>query len=383
MKILHLCTDGNFIEHSMNIFEHFYPESNIWVILDVNEKNRIIKRDGDNIYWFKLNEEVNYLKAISDLNNDKHFEAVVCHGINYISVKAVEIVRVCDKPKVYWLFWGYELYRPLGLSGKKKIVDVGSCFNPLSFVTITKVRGMLLKLLGRIDEEDILKKFINYADYFCFWFYEDYLLLQRYYPCRAKFRFFQYKARWKDEHTNHFYSERYFKKKPQSIIINHQASYTGNHITILKKLKSLPGIEEFEITSPLSYGGKGIRRYVCWKGKKFFGSKFHPILKPMPLESYNAVVGEMDVALFGQLRQEAAGNISFYLANGTKVFMREENTLFQYFKKAGYVIFSIEKDLNTIDDLTGLTIEDKRYNAELSAKRAKYYEDFMPILLNA
>ena len=49
---------------------------------------------------------------------------------------------------------------------------------------------------------------------------------------------------------------------------------------------------------------------------------------------------------------------------------------------AGYVIFSFEHDLNSIEDLSGLSIEDKWHNAELSAKRVSFYEDFMPTLLD-
>lgn len=382
MKILHLCFDGNFIEHSMSIFDHFYPENNFWIIMEEGQ-NRMVKREGAKIFRFIITKSDNCVEKIIELNGKEKFDKIVCHGMYFFYAEAIKQIRSVSNPKVYWLFWGYELYRPLGMTGKMKLVDNSSYFNPLSYKMPTKARLFLrTKLLNAISDEVLLKQFLEYADYFCFWLPEDYQLLQKFYPCRAKYRHFQYLARWKKEQTAQYASERFFEKDPQTIIINHQASTAGNHITLLKKLRSLSGIENYEIMAPLSYGANTIRRYVCWKGKRLFGKKFHPVLNYMPLEHYNTMIGKMNVALFGQHRQEAAGNISFYLANGTKVFMREDNTLFRYFKKAGYIIFSFEKDLNTIEDLSSLSIEEKRHNAELSAKRTSCYEDFMPTLLD-
>ena len=383
MKILHLCFDGNFIEQSMSVFDHFYPKNCFWIVLELKGKNRVIKREGPHIIRALFEEPDSYLHTVSLLNRTEKFDKIVCHGFNKRYTEAIKLLKPDSNLKVYWLFWGYELYRPLGKSGKKTLIDNGGFLNPLSYIMPTKACEFLwAKILGHESEEAVLKDFLNYADFFCFWFEEDYQLLQKYYHSKAEFRFFQYNAHWKNDSVVQIASERFFNKEPRTIIINHQASTTGNHITLLKMLKSLSGIDNFEITAPLSYGANTIRRYVSWKGKRLFGSKFHPVVNYMPLDSYNAMIGRMEVALFGQLRQEAAGNISFYLANGTKVFMREDNTLFQYFKNAGYIIFSLEKDLNTIKDLSGLSIEDKRHNAELSAKRVSYYEDFMPTLLD-
>ena len=383
MKSLHLCCDGNFIGNSISVFEHFFPGNNFWVILKSSKDERIINNDDANIIWFNFDERENYLKAISCLNTSERFENIVCHGLNSFFIEAVRLIRSNNSPKIYWLFWGYELYRPLGMSGKMKLSDETSFFNPLSYATPTKARLFYrTRLLNDISEEELLKEFVNYVDFFCFWFEGDFELLQRFYPCKASFKFFQYNANWLCDKKARSVSERYFNKEPRTIIINHQASNTGNHNTLLKKLKSLSGIESFDITAPLSYGSNSIRRYVCWKGKRLFGKKFHPVLNYMPLEHYNTMIGKMNVALFGQHRQEAAGNISFYLANGTKVFMREDNTLFHYFKKAGYIIFSFESDLNSIDDLVGLSTMEKRFNAELAAKRKCNYEDFMPIFFD-
>lgn len=385
MKILHLCFDGHAIDVAISIFERFYPNSNIWVISGSTEKSsRLIKNEGDNIYWINPGQaDSPYLQLIHSFHNHETIEKIVCHGVTGYYFDVIKVFPKERKPKVYWLFWGYELYRSLGYTGKMHLVDHVSVFNPLFYVLPTKYAGFFrTRILGRQGHEERLKEMLKYADYFCFWLYEDYLLLQNYYPCPIKFRHFQYAARWKGTDNDYCIPGSFFEKVPKTILVNHQASTTGNHLTILRKLRSFSGIEDYQITSPLSYGSRTVRWYVSWRGKSLFEEKFHALEDYMRRDDYHKLIGQIEVAIFGQLRQEAAGNIEFLLSNGTKVFMREKNTLFRHYKKQGYVIFSFEQDLKSTDDLVGLSLEDKMHNMKIHNESAVYYEDFMPTLLD-
>ena len=102
----------------------------------------------------------------------------------------------------------------------------------------------------------------------------------------------------------------------------------------------------------------------------------------MPIDDYYKIIGRADVAIFGQLRQEAAGNIAFLLANGTKVFLRENNVLYEHYKKLGFMVFSFERDLNSINDLVGLSTEEKIHNLRINDETDVCYEDYMPALLS-
>jgi hypothetical protein len=61
--------------------------------------------------------------------------------------------------------------------------------------------------------------------------------------------------------------------------------------------------------------------------------------------------------------------------------MREKSVLYQHYKKMGYLVFSFEHDLNSVDDLCELSLEEKKHNAKVTADHVVYYEDFMPSLL--
>jgi len=64
-------------------------------------------------------------------------------------------------------------------------------------------------------------------------------------------------------------------------------------------------------------------------------------------------------------RQQAFNTIMMALANGCKVFLREENTIFKMLKREGFKIFSIQKEIDDSTAFQTLTIEDQIHNLEL------------------
>lgn len=382
MKILHLCFDGHGLDRFLPVFEYFYPNKNIWYITeDKNTAKRMSNIEGENIFWIKPWENDDYLQQISEMSHKEGVDRIVCHSILPFYIDVLDLLYKERPCKVYWIFWGFEMYRALGYSGKMELIDNANLLSPMSYIQPTKYAGILkYKILGWQSYEKRLTKFLHYADFFCFWLYEDYMLLQKYYPSPIKFKHFQYGARWKGKDDSISTKELYIDKRSHTILLNHHASPTGNHATLIKKLSSFKGIEDFQIITPLSYGSNMIRNYVKRKGMRVFKDNFVPLMDYMPRDEYYEIVGRVEVAIFGQKRQEAAGNLDFLLTNGTKVFMREENVLYQHYKKMGYVVFSFEHDLNSVDDLKGLTLEEKKHNAKVSSDNVIYYEDFMPFL---
>ena len=98
----------------------------------------------------------------------------------------------------------------------------------------------------------------------------------------------------------------------------------------------------------------------------------------MPLNEYNNFLDSIPVAIFGTMRQEAAGNIMRLLKSGTKVYFREKNPLFQYYKEKGFIVFSFERELNDITDLQCLSEEGQLHNMQVAENMRVFYEDFMP-----
>ena len=123
-----------------------------------------------------------------------------------------------------------------------------------------------------------------------------------------------------------------------------------------------------------------IRDRVLAVGRRAFGDKFKPVLDYMSCKEYFKMLDSIDVAIFGQRRQEASGNIIQLLKNGVKVFLRNDNNLLDYYREKGYIIFSFEDDLKDMESMTPLSLDEQRHNREVFLANRMYYDDFMPNL---
>ena len=379
MGILHLCFDGNFINNSLKVFEKYYPGQNLFIV-NKEKKDFQMLQDDERLLGIPLEEED--FPKVHQLCIEHHIDKIIIHGIKPSFVDCLQYLKKDGEFKVYWIFWGYELYFALGQLGKYKLVDGG--VNPFLLQTYYSSNrySYFVKRIwyGKKVFADLLKKFLPMVDYFCFWNYKDYELLQSYFHTDIKYKFFAYAAYTGQEEPGH--GEKLPARSSRTIMINHQASNTGNHCTIMNKIASLDAKNSYKKIVPLSYGSPRVRNHVLKIGKKLFASQFQPIFEYMPRDEYFALITSVEVAVFGARRQEASGNISTLLRNGVKVFLRENNNLLQYYKEKGYILFSFENDLHSMEDLKPLTVEEQKHNKECSIKNRILYDQFMPSFFN-
>lgn len=372
---LHLCLDGNFIQQAIDAFEQFYPKDNLFIMFNTSKKGKY--RDDIFLYRYEL-DDPDILMKIQHICYRYTIKHVVIHAL--VSLYYPILIQLKEKKlydgQVFWIFWGYELYNALGEIGTYKLIDNMSIFSWLTYIAPTPLSRIIKKVLGKNLRSEYLKKSLPYIDYFCTWFSYDFELLNKYFDSNLKFKYFKYLSPYKDTVQNDKIS--FCSKEKDLIMVNHQASLTGNYITLFRKLKSLKGIEDFTICTPLSYGSKYIRKNVLRLGKRDFGLKYVPLLKLFPVDEYNKFLDSIPVAIFGALRQEAAGNIMRLLRSGTKVFLRDGNPLLSYYREKGFIIFSFERDLNSLEDLQPLSQEQQLCNMKTAIDTQIFYEDYMP-----
>lgn len=380
-KILHLCTDGNFIDNSISVFNHFYPNQNVFYIKPKIGCEKIVYVKSKDAICFNPYKSNTYLEDIDSLDKKECFDIIVVHGMSEHFNKILRQINSNKNKKVFWIFWGYELYYSLGEKGVYPLIDDVSPFSIMSWITPTKYNCFERWLFRKGLFHKWLEEFLPFVDFFCFWLYEDYLLLKRFYPQYIiQYRHFQYGASWKVEKESDVSIE--FEKNELEIRIGHQASKTANHKTVMKLLKQIDQNNEYKKIVPLAYGSKYVKNQVIKIGKKYFGSQFIPIVDFVNSEEYYRSLEKTSVAFFGQLRQEAGGNIFPLIQRGAKVFLRKSNPLYIHCIKSGYAVFSIEDDLKSIDDLKPLTREQMIHNANKSRNNQVFYEDFMPCLFD-
>ncbi len=149
------------------------------------------------------------------------------------------------------------------------------------------------------------------------------------------------------------------------ILVGNSATPTNNHSDVLRQLANLD-LAGRKIIAPLSYGYPDYRDAIVRYGKEVLGARFQAIVDFIPLEAYNAMIANCSTVIMGHRRQQALGNICTLLYKGAKVFLSEQNVVYQFLKSRGAVVYGL-RDLDALGGggLEPLTEEQKRTNREV------------------
>ena len=96
---------------------------------------------------------------------------------------------------------------------------------------------------------------------------------------------------------------------------------------------------------PLGYGSPLVRNLVVKYGRRIFGDSFVPLADYLPRSEYNKVLLSCSTMIQPHYRPQAQGNIITGIWLGMCVYLSEKNFAYQYFKRIGVQVFSIERDL--------------------------------------
>ena len=136
-----------------------------------------------------------------------------------------------------------------------------------------------------------------------------------------------------------------YNEKPAKycILVGNSATIENQHKEIFDILKDKI-TDDFKIIVPLSYGDENYKQEIIKYGEKCFGNSFMPILKYLTIEEYVGLLSCCDVALFNNNRQQAMGNIVLLANLKKKIYIRNDTSLWNYYKELGLIF----NDINTL-----------------------------------
>lgn len=170
-----------------------------------------------------------------------------------------------------------------------------------------------------------------------------------------------------------------------SIILGHSAQITGNHLDVFTDIKKYIPIGR-EIVVPLNYGMMDyadiVKKVLVIQGELM---NIRVLDKFLPLEAYHELLKNCSYAIYGAIRQQAMGNISWAIRQGIKVFLYKDSLIYKHLKNCGIIVYAIE-DIDENSFNTPLTKEELEINMNAKLKelenRAGVYENVMNQLLN-
>lgn len=332
-KILHIASLDKFIPGFIDLLhQHFCSE--LHTVMTFGDKKKYPYDQIPNTMHFTTLKSVRVLFRLL-LEVHRH-DKIILHGLfmNHL------VVLLCFMPwlhkRCYWVMWGWDLYYHQ-LAVKNTHYRFMEVF-----------RKFLISRLGG---------FVTYVD-------GDYENAQQWYGAKGKYcECIMYRSNvysggelFSSDEKENIFSD----KKKVNLLVGNSADPANNHLHVFEKLAEfdLPNLVE-KIYCPLSYGDPEYASQIKLKGEMMFGDKFHPLIEFMPLEQYNQILDEIDIAIFAHNRQQGMGNTINLLGRGKTVFMRDGTSSYALLNKLGITVFSLEDLSITIQPAT-ISLENNR-----------------------
>lgn len=324
--ILHLVHDEKIINRTIDIFEGVAPGKNLFVVFTRHE-----------LKFVKHHKCVITFKEYQNYKESKKFSSVIIHYLNSRKIRFVQKYIEKSIP-VYWIIWGNDLYNKLLYPKGFELYDRQSSYfkkNKKVFANLLEkiVSGFKTRKIESFVSERISHIVTDTTEM-------DYMMLMSYYPKLKKIPwmdFFYYPI-------ESILGQDMMQKwvVGNDIQIGNSGSITNNHEYAMRYLSKFE-LQERKVVVPLSYSGtKEYRDSVKSAGIVSFGENFIPLEDFLPLQEYNQLMTSFSVAIYGNFRQEAIGNILISLYLGTKVFLPKGNPVMQWARYHKLIVFELE-----------------------------------------
>ena len=325
--ILHLLTDEKFTDYVIKQFSApemnsefvLIPSNNMMESVKLIAKCTIIRQNS-----------LDFDALLSRLDQ---YTGIILHGLFWGQWQQPLLEHVPDKVKVAWMFWGGEIY------SRADQYDV-------FLAPITKALNNLHRRHKHIVDDtssELPLSFFKRIDYCLTDEYEEYIYAKQY--TRASFEHLWYNYYSLDKMVGALLDSRCDGK---NIWIGNSAAEKNNHLDILWTIFK-QGLhrkyKDIEVVIPLSYGAQWMGNIVAKVSRWVFGKRVRILYTFMPLEEYNAMMLSCSTIILGYTQPAAQGNIITALWLGMRVYLSEKSLSYQYFKRIGCAIYSMESDL--------------------------------------
>lgn len=325
--ILHLLTDEQFTDYAIAQFSASEMKSEFVLIPSNHEDWKMKLMDKCTIIRQGSSEFKELLNHLGD------YTGIILHGMFWGGWQTPILQQVPSRVKVAWYFWGGDIY------GRKDL--------ELYFLApITKV---LYKLHNRKKRKkknnhwEIPVELYKRVDYCLTGEQEEYDFVKQY--TGSSFKHLWYTCYSLEETIGSLLNSR---SEGNNIWIGNSAAVRNNHCDVFWKLWKSGLMRQFrgeKVIMPISYGEPWIRNMVKKIGGLLFGKQLQVLETYIPRNEYNALMLSCSTMIIGYWEPAAQGNIITALWLGMRVYLSEKSIAYNFFKRIGAQIYSIESDM--------------------------------------
>lgn len=339
-KILHIVTHDKFTMAYINFMKIYMKDYNHFFLISdwCNSEQRINRNDlvdYKNIIMYQNGRQLVFGREIRRIL--RNADIIIVSGIFGIEQLIYFWPRNILK-KIYLHYWGGDFYQ------MREKVSFKNCRGLIQRYQLKycmrKTYGAIFLIDGEYEKYERITKINKEHVYVAPMPYDTY----------KTFPFKDYREKKIQNHLR--------------IVVGNSATPENNHALVFEMMKHLKG-KDIEVYCPLSYGDENYRKEVEKLGREYFGERFHPVTKWMKKEEYYQFLATCDIGVFGNDRQQGLWNIGVLLYMGRKVYLKEGTSMYDNYKKLGFVCYNIE-DIRECDSEKISIFPEKNNNIELA-----------------
>lgn len=126
--------------------------------------------------------------------------------------------------------------------------------------------------------------------------------------------------------------------KTINVQIGNSATESCNHVDCIEVLKKFKE-DNINLVFPLSYGVQKYAEFVKDFANRSFKNQCEFIEKFVQREAYIEKLNSVDIAIMFHNRSQAFGNCIALLTLGKKLYIKSNNSLWNFFKRSGMIVF--------------------------------------------
>lgn len=359
MTILHVFKDEKFFDNVSIFFDSLKGVT-----------NRYVFYTKETIHEFKYIHLVEKVEVIHDkkryleLFHSSEVNIIYFHSLSPVLYKLFNYID--DSKIVIWWGWGFDIYEPYRLL--RPIVPL-PLYKPKTLAYMRRNSITLWNMVRFVYHLFVAPfnyikrtKAISRIDYYTPVLSTEYDMI-----CANNKHFFHAKPFMLKHGPGmlrdipHFY----YCKEAKNVLVGNSLTYTNNHLDILDILIKRD-LGERKIILPVSYGDAfGGCSDVLKRVSNFKIENAIWLNGFLPISEYKTIICSVSHAIYGHIRQQAMGNVSFCFCYGVKVFLYKNSVVYKHCIEKGYVVYTIDDDLNDYELSTPLSESDARTNFDI------------------
>ena len=360
-KIVHLLNRKSFLPWIKESFDGNQFD-NTFILLDLKNKN--LDREEDGTRYLSI-DETGKEKLLNEVNAS---DVAIHYFLDY--TKSEIILKSDTSVKHYWCFFGADIYQQLNVFKTNLYQEKTKRwlkFN-LMYRFRLELRAIKYKLFKRkATPKQVLLRSLKRIEK-VLWYVDDEI---EWINSKIELPEFLYYKFYQTKEVIPFDKGK-VDVSSKKILIGNSSAMENNHLDVLELFKKLP--DGMQVALPLVYGEpQDYKQAVIERFKDHFKENVEILEERKTLEEYYAWLDSFPTAIMLHNRQQGLGNIFYLIANGSKLYLSDNNIIFKWLKKNNIEVSSFEK-----------SFEKDYHNNELTLGEVKRVTNFdnLKILLD-